>query len=221
MYKRVRHLDTQTVEQHFEKDHFGGVGCSVEVLGKRQELYLHAHSRIDGLLKRVHEYGHKIQEFYGDTPDRLWYRSITLLPTSGALPGVGGAKTRASGMEDMAGALTLEVAPPRVPETEEDFRRAAQMGLLDESNASSRRTLIPVEQTIRKMTEKYRRDPTGATPAHADMAKVVYLVDANAIQVTFHHAAGRITACARLYQKPTGKFETLSADPYAPQPRVC
>jgi len=242
LYKRVRCVDSQTVEQHFEKDHFGGVALVVDILGKRQELYCYAGARVDGLVKRVHEYGVKITEYYGDTPNRLWYRSMSLMATPGRplLGTLGGRAPPA----DLPSSLTVEVAPPVVEEVSADddppagaataggarktgvgaapLPAAAAAAAAPAGSGGGRKKLVmmPVEQGIRKMTEKYRRDPTGALPAHADMAKVMYLLGGNTIQVIFHHAAGRLPTRSRLYQKPSGSYEKLSVDPYAPVPRV-
>jgi hypothetical protein len=217
LYKRVRHVDTQCVEQHFEQDHFAGVAMIVDTLGKRQELYFYPGARVDGLRQRVHEYGVKISEYYGDTPNRLWYRSLSLAPHG--LEVVAVTRSATPKPTTMVSTLTVEVGLPSAQEVamEED---AAVGGRAPEKVVKKKMVMMPAEQAIRKMTEKYRRDPTGATPAHADFAKVVYLLDSNAIQVNFHHAQNRITASARLYQKPAGKYEPLSVDPYAPVPRV-
>lgn len=220
LFKRVRYVDLQTVEQHFERDHFGGIALIVDVLGKRQELYFYPNARVDGLLKRTHDFGVKITEYYGETPNRVWYRSISLVPTG---PTYSLATTGARAA-DVPSALTVEVGPPRPEEVvaEEEGSGVKRPGVSTADSPIKRKkvVLVPVEQAIHKMTEKYRREPTGAIPAYNDMAKIVYLLDASSIQVDFHHAAGRITACSRLYQKPGGKFEALSVDPYAPVPRV-
>jgi len=243
LFKRVRHVALQTVEQHIDKDRFGGLALIVDVLGKRQELYFYRGARVDGLLKRVHDYGIKISEFYGDTPNRLWYRSVTLSsasstpapPTLMTPPGRDKtSKAAASALADMPSALTVEVGPPRVQEVDADDDKGAATSILTLKRpgdgdgggggagaaGGKKRVNVPVEQAIRKMTEKYRRHPTGAVPAHLDMAKVIYLLDERKVQVNFHHDTGRITACSRVYSKPSGKFEQLSVDPFAPVPRV-
>jgi hypothetical protein len=111
--------------------------------------------------------------------------------------------------------MTVEVAPPRTVEVDEEAlaaagggpAAAAQIAAAAAAAASAggrskgfaggdpsgggggapgrtRKVLVPVEQSVRKMAEKYRRDPTGEVPAHEDAAKIVYLIDADAIQVS-------------------------------------
>lgn len=135
--------------------------------------------------------------------------------------------------------MMVEVAPPRSVDIDEIHlvdggigpNAAAARVLEAQTNfaltgvaappplGKTRKILIPVEQSVRRMCEKYRRDASGDTPAHEDIAKVVYLVSSDAIQVAFQHAPGRITANTRLHHKSSKKYETLSVDPLAPVPR--
>lgn len=193
----MRRLADCAVEEHFEKGRPQGQGLAmvVEELGLRRELYFYPGSRIDGLLKRVHVAGEKIYEFYGHTASRLWYRSVTLVQGSEGAIESGSLLDGASGKDR---SLTASMVPVRSVLT------------------------VDVEQgreaAIRKMTEKYRRDP--ALPVHLDIAKVVYLLEEKLVQVTLQHAPGRITVTSRVYQKPSGHMEPLTVDPYAPLPRV-
>ena len=172
----------------------------VEELGLRRETYFYPGSRVDGLLKRVHVAGTKISEYYGHTASRLWYRSVTLVPGSESAVEAGGGVSSLldAGSKDRNVMTAASLVPVRSALT------------------------VDVEQgreaSIRKMTEKYRRDP--AIPVHLDMAKVVYLLEEKLVQVTLQHAPGRITVSSRVYQKPSGHMEPLTVDPYSPQPRV-
>lgn len=326
LYKRVRHLDTQTTEQHFTRGtHFAGCALIVDVLGKRQELYFYHGARVDGLVKRVHEYGKKITEWYSNVANaqapvsaiaagavpgvappstasgsrgggaggsssalvggslssgasgvgasasaafgsglppvasigvsRLWYRSITLAPPEamkplqtpasttptptigskkpGASSSKAGASTpQASGalvsVDGLTTALTIEIGAPRAVEVEieDDLMaqaRAKATGALsigEAHNGKRKKTVMqPSEQAILKMTEKYVRDYSGATPPHLDVATAVYRLDTGSLQVITHHEPGRVTYCSRLYLKATGKHEVLAVDHYAPELR--
>ena len=54
LVKRVRDLETQTVEDHFKPGRTNGLALVVEVLGKKRDVYFFRGSRIDGLIKRSH-----------------------------------------------------------------------------------------------------------------------------------------------------------------------
>jgi hypothetical protein len=210
LFKRVRCVPQCIVEEHFEKGRASGLALVVEELGLRRDLYFYGGSRIDGLLKRVHVAGEKITEYYGpNTPNRLWYRSVSLVPGS-EVESAGVNAGRSKGVSAATADATLV--------------RAAAHAVTNSVTVLPIRSTLTVdidsghEASIRKMTEKYRRDPS--VPPHLDIAKAVYLLDEKQIQVTLQHAPGRITVTSRVYQKPSGHMEPLTVDPYAPEPRV-
>lgn len=209
LFKRVRCVPQCIVEEHFEKGRASGLALVVEELGLRRDLYFYGGSRIDGLLKRVHVAGEKITEYYGpNTPNRLWYRSVSLVPGS-EVESAGVNAGRSKGVSAATADATLV--------------RAAAHAVTNSVTVLPIRSTLTVdidsghEASIRKMTEKYRRDPS--VPPHLDIAKAVYLLDEKQIQVTLQHAPGRITVTSRVYQKPSGHMEPLTVDPYAPEPR--
>lgn len=73
--------------------------------------------------------------------------------------------------------------------------------------------------TLRKMAEKYSRNPH--IEAHEDIRKMTYNLDEQLIQVAYHYREGRITANTRLYhKKENGQLEMVTEDPFAPKPSV-
>jgi hypothetical protein len=201
------------VEEHYERGRASGLAMVVDEMGLRRELYFYPGSRIDGLVKRVHISGVKITEYYGPTANRLWYRSVSLVPgsetvveTPTILPTTNdGGHAKRNGIDATASRVNV-----------------GAVGAV--SGAFPVRSVLTVdvdhgrEASIRKMTEKYRRDAT--VPVHLDISKAVYLLDEKQIQVTLQHAPGRITVTSRVYQKPSGHMEPLTVDPYAPEPRA-
>merc|ERR1719231_225729 len=71
-------------------------------------------------------------------------------------------------------------------------------GLTDEELLEAKDKSL-MEQKIRKMTEKYERNPD--TPAAEDVAKKTYYYRDGKIKLEYHHAAGRITRRTRLFSK--------------------
>lgn len=204
LFKRVRRVGgaAQVVEEHFERGKTGGLAMIIEELGVKRESYFYAGARIDGLLLRREIMGRKVEEFYSPAAlNRLWYRSITL-----AAPRLGpGQSASSSSSSSVPSSAATGVRPGS--------------GLVQPVATLTIEVEHKTEAPIRKMAEKYRRDPSGATPAHADLDKVVYNLAEQTITARYHTPAGRIARSTRLFRKSDGHMEQVTVDPTAPTPR--
>jgi hypothetical protein len=233
----------QVVEEHFERgSRPGGLALVVEELGKRRETYYYHGARIDGLLVRTEYLGRKVVELFDPPPpSRLWYRSVTFAtpadfaaaasssshhghgghgrPGSGSAAsastgaGTSAATTRPGSLTSTPGGVGGGAGVPRPGGGgggAAGLHGAAGGGLLTVEVEHK------LEQPLRKMSEKYRRDPTLATPAHEDVAKAVYLLTEGLFQVRYHVAAGRIARSVRQYSRVSGSMAMLTSDPGQP-----
>lgn len=210
LFKRVLRpsAPAPTMEEHFVRGKPGALALIVDQLGTQRDYYFYASARVDSLLLRRERIGQKFMEWYGDTPSRLWYRSVTL---------VDGAPKSA----DAASLEALEsgntVSRSNSPGTGSEGMRthsSAITGTLG-ANKMKRDNLTvevdhKVEAPVRKLAEKYRRNP--AIPAHQDIAKIVYNLAEGVILVTYHSAPGRLSKNVREYNRATGEMRMLSRD---------
>jgi hypothetical protein len=201
-------------------------------LGKRDEAYYYPGARVDGLLCRIYVAGEeegakggKITELYGATPNHLCYRSIALVPITLAEhrhvkpteAASAAAKTTTGGKAGSTTGPQSQASPPGAAAASTTSQTGAGLTIEIERD---------VEVRIRKMTEKYRRDPTTLANVPC-LSKVMYAMAATGtaplggtITAYFHHAPGRITAASRRYDKLSGAMEQLTVDAAAPPARV-
>lgn len=93
LYKRVRRVGAGTVEDHFAHGKPSGLALQIDQLGVRRETLFYAGARPDGLRRRVHTFGRKVCEWYGQ-PDPGQGTSASRAP----LPGlIGSASDQALG----------------------------------------------------------------------------------------------------------------------------
>lgn len=214
LFKRVRYITKpnkyaihgqgtglQIIEEHFDRGKQStGLGMIVEELGKRRDMYFYTGSRIDGLLLRTEIFGKKLMEFYSPvTTNHLWYRSVTF-------------------------ANEKSIHDHHHHESKEHDHhhhdRAGSAGRSRKGPAGTVNGVLSVEVEhkleipLRKMAEKYRRDPS--KPAYADANKIVYSMEDNTITIKYHTAAGKIAHATRTYTKPSGEMHMITVDPLAP-----
>jgi hypothetical protein len=182
-------------EERFLPGRPDGLRKLVEVFGESREMEFYPSARTDALLRRFELFGRKITEFYDAeaTPDRLEYRSVTFLGPE--------AVVRAAKSMPQDGSQTLTSAEPLPSEL-----MVTSVSLTMAATGSS-------SYVIRKMAEKFARDPAKA--AHRDVAKFKFLMASREIEARFHTAAGRVVPNTRLYRSRREASEGMDSSSLA------
>jgi hypothetical protein len=158
---------------------YGDPASSAQVLidnesSKRRVFDFYPGARVDGLVKREEQIGHKVMDHFQDRDDNLSYRSATVDDSHSAMSHASG------GMSAEFGAATSGVA-------RREKVTIVQIGGVD----------LP----LRKFAEKFQRDT--AVHAEEDVAKISYLLTESQIRLDYHRGADRVTASRRVYAKET------------------
>jgi len=190
-------------ELHYARGRPGGLAMAIEVPGVRRAYYFYAGSRVDGLRRRVELLGVKCAEEYGPEGGRTWYRSVSFVP---------GAPRGASALPVPTTTSARDRAPSGPPLTAGSVKSTSAPA--GPAGGYSVEVEHKVEAGVRKMAEKYRRDP--AVHWSEDVAKVVFHLMDGTIVVTYHAPPGRLARVVRVYVRSTGVVRTQSNDVLEP-----
>jgi hypothetical protein len=154
------------------------------VKGVRRVMNFFHEARLDGLVRREEALGSKTVEVYRGRDDRLVYRSARYQP-----PEPGAVVEE----EEEAPPPAAAAAPPDPFEMETSSRKIPPIPLL-------------------KIAEKYERAP--GLDADADVARRVFHIADDRIQLVFHFGDNRVTASSRIFEKG-GSCTPVQANPMA------
>eukprot|EP00899_Mesostigma_viride_P013144 jgi/Mesvir1/21830/Mv04215-RA.1 len=197
LVKRVSFPLEDRVLEYFDPGAHYGLKELCTISGKRRIAYFYPKSRLDGLVSRHEEIGKKTVEVFQDRDDRMVYRSVTYDPEPPPRP-----------------PSPQAAAPGLGPGATAKEREAAEAA---ERERRRRQKKVETLAVIRKMTEKFSRDPSGALPAARDVAMRRYYVASDSIRIDFHYEEERISFNSRTYTKE-GLASLTMADPLEPRP---